>query len=143
MNILWENYNLKVQDDDIRKEFKGTPMINPVTGRVEPMFTSAQRFRKYIESFFICLPFFIVILFVMICFLNLTGVIDPYKHNAFLHIDVLAHLCAKGAIFDPNGSMAAVISIVQVVATMIMNKIFRRVAIFTTERENHRTQTGF
>ena len=39
MNVTWDNYVIKEEEEDIRKEFKGIVMINPVTGRKEPMFT--------------------------------------------------------------------------------------------------------
>jgi uncharacterized membrane protein len=33
MNIQWDNYLIKNQEDDVRKEFEGIIMINPITGR--------------------------------------------------------------------------------------------------------------
>ena len=41
LNILWDNYVVTSAEEDIRKEFKGIDMINPVTGRIEPMFTKS------------------------------------------------------------------------------------------------------
>jgi hypothetical protein len=54
---------MKVIEEDIRKEFKGEAMINPITGRKEPMYPPSKRYQKYFESFLICAPFFGFVLF--------------------------------------------------------------------------------
>ena len=63
-------------EEDVRKEFEGTLRMNPVTGRVEPMFSDSERLVRYVKSFFICFPAFGVVFVVIVCFLNLTGVIN-------------------------------------------------------------------
>mmetsp|Transcript_47705 Transcript_47705/g.34956 ORF Transcript_47705/g.34956 Transcript_47705/m.34956 type:complete len:282 (-) Transcript_47705:210-1055(-) len=110
-NILWDNYNLQKKEEDVRKEFKGELMVNPVTGKIEPMFTSMQRLRRYIESFFICLPFFLVVLFVMACFLNLTAVVNPSTHGGLFYMEPLAKHCLPGQLLDPEGNIAAFVGI--------------------------------
>mmetsp|Transcript_42396 Transcript_42396/g.40640 ORF Transcript_42396/g.40640 Transcript_42396/m.40640 type:complete len:140 (+) Transcript_42396:115-534(+) len=37
--ILWDNENLINKEEDVRKEFVGELMINPITGKLEPSFT--------------------------------------------------------------------------------------------------------
>jgi hypothetical protein len=64
--------------------------INPVTGRVEPMFSDNERMVRYIKSFFICLPAFIFVFFVIVCFLNLTGVVNALVHGGLFHIEFLS-----------------------------------------------------
>lgn len=85
----------------MRKEFEGIIMINPITGRQEPLFTKAQRLRRYFESLIICLPFFIIVLFVMVCFLNLNAIVNPQTHGGLFYIEPLANLCLPGNVFDP------------------------------------------
>lgn len=100
-------------------------MINPITGRVEPMFTTSQRLTRYVQSLFICLPFFIVVVFVVVCFLNLTGVVDAHTHGGLFHIEVLSDLTLEGRLFDLNSNMQLLISLLQSVITLVMNQIFR------------------
>ena len=75
----------------------------------------------------------------IICFLNMTGVIRPEHHQGFFDIPMLSSMADPGAIFDPESNMNMVISGVQALVTVIMNLAFRRVAIWTSEFENHKT----
>lgn len=118
-------------------------MINPINGRIEPMFTTKQSIRRYIESFFICLPFFGIVIFVVCCFLNLTGVVDAHSHGGLFHIECLSDLTLEGHIFDINSNMALIPSLLQSVITLIMNLAFRQIAVYATNRENHKYQTTY
>lgn len=71
-----------MQNDDVRKEYQGTNRINPVSGRVEPTFTTQERIAKYFQSMMLCAPYFAAIIFSNIIFLNLTGIINPERHHA-------------------------------------------------------------
>lgn len=143
MEIQWDNYVNATKLEDVRKEFVGVYMINPITGRVEPMFTATQRLVRYVQSIFICLPFFLFVVFVVIIFLNLTGVVDAHTHGGLFHIETLANLTLEGAIFDVNTNMAFIPSILQSVITLIMNMTFREIAVYATNRENHKYQTSY
>jgi hypothetical protein len=88
--VRWDLYNVKDMEEDVRKEFKGEMRINPITGRVEPMFGETERLLRYIKSFFICLPAFIVVFFVIVCFLNLTGIVNALIHGGLFHIESLS-----------------------------------------------------
>ena len=88
--MRWDNYNIKAGEEDIRKEFKGEMRINPVTGRIEPMFSDSERMVRYVKSFFICLPAFLVVFLVIVCFLNLTGIINARVHGGLFHIESLS-----------------------------------------------------
>ena len=67
--------------------------VNPVTDKVEPMFTHRERVARNFKSFMICAPYFGVIVFLNVIFLNLTGVIDPERHHALFQIEFLSQLC--------------------------------------------------
>lgn len=87
-------------------------MINPITGRMEPMFTFNQRFVKYLQSVAICTPFFLLVFLIIVTFLNIGGIVDPDTHGGFLHIETFHALSAEGALFDPNGSLALIPTII-------------------------------
>ena len=79
---------------------------------------------------------------VIIAFLKMTGVLRPEK-QAFFDIPALSRLADPGAIFDPNGYTNLLPAIAQAGITVIMNFAFRRVAKYTAELENHKTQKDF
>ena len=56
---------------------------------------------------------------------------------------MLADLAAPGGIFDANSNMNYVITVFQVVLTLIFNLNFRKVAAYTTDRENHKYQSRY
>ena len=113
-------------------------MLNPVTDQVEPHYSSAKRLWRYLESVLICVPILCFVFAFLVACYNITGVILPEsKHDAFL-IPALADLAKEGAIFDAESNMAWVTTIGQVVLTLILNMAFREVAIWLTERENHK-----
>jgi len=81
--IEWDNYNVgAAEQDDVRKEFKGVDRYNPVTDRIEPLFTQKERIQRYIQSYLTCAPYFLAIIFTNIVFLNLGAIIDPEKQGA-------------------------------------------------------------
>jgi len=49
----------------------------------------------------------------------------------------------EGAMFDPEGYSNMGMAIVQAIVTIIMNMLFRNVAIYTADLENHKTQRAF
>ena len=82
-------------------------------------------------------------MFIIVCFLNCTGVIRPEHHGGVFDMPVLSRLADEGAIFDPNSYMNFVPSIAQTVVTLLINIQFRKVAIWTSEFENYKTQSAF
>ena len=55
----------------------------------------------------------------------------------------LADLAVKDAIFDAESNAAYITTIFQVVCTMFVNRYFREVAKFCTDRENHKYQSNY
>jgi len=80
---------------------------------------------------------------VMVVFLNLTAVVNPNTHGGLFYIEPLAKHCLPGKLLDPEGNIAIAVGIVQAIVTMFMNKIFREVAVYATDRENHRTESDY
>ena len=66
----------------------------------------------YLVSAAVCLPCLAGCITVIICFLNMTGVIRPEHHHGVFDIPILSKLANEGAIFDPNGNMNMVVSVV-------------------------------
>ena len=51
----------------------------------------------------------------------------------------LSSLADPGALCDPEGNFNMVVSILQAIVTMIMNKYFKSIAEWTADMENHKT----
>lgn len=100
---------MHIQDseaEEIRSDFVGEPSYNPITEKKEPDYSSSKRFLRYVESFFILLPFFFLIICYLIACYNITGVItENSKYKQFV-IHSLASLAEEGAIFDVNTNWA-------------------------------------
>lgn len=145
LKILWDNL-LEAERglEETREEFKGEPKMNPVTEKVEPHYSSSKRLCRYIESVFIIIPCFAVVFVFLVIFYNLTGIITVEEHgeNVFL-IPFIAELAAPDGLFDANSNMAYIPSILQVLITMTLNKYFREIAKFATDRENHKYQSNY
>jgi len=144
LSVNWNiMYHHEERLEDIRQEFDGTPRYNPITEVKEPHYSSHSRLLHYIESLFICLPFFALVILYLIAAYNVTGVIVPgSKYDDFV-MGPLAALATEGAIFDANTYWNFIPTIGQVVCTMLLNQMFSRVATFCTDRENHKYQSDY
>ena len=112
LRVLWDNlFYSERQFEQIREDFVGVPMINPVTEKIEPYFSETQRQVKYLISTLVCLPCFVVIFVFLVACYNITGVILPGGSHDIFHIPALADMAAPGAIFDAESNMAYVTSI--------------------------------
>jgi hypothetical protein len=133
-------------------QFEAEEVLNPVTLKMQAGYSRIKRNIKYFQSFLICLPFMLITLFMMVCFLNLHGytLAEP---DGVLYIKWLADLAAPGAILDATSNMNYITVLLQPSITLTFNLTFkypkrlriyfREIAIFCTKRENHRTQTSF
>lgn len=146
LRIQWDNlFQSERHLEQIREDFVGTTnklttlKLNPVTETNEPYYSSQDRLIRYLESILIITPCFAVVFAMLICCNNLNGIITVEKHgDSFLVIPMLADLAAPGAIFDADSNMNYAITVFQVVLTLIFNINFRKVATWTTDRENHK-----
>ena len=94
-------------------------------------------------SLAVCLPCLLCAMFVIICFLNMTGVIRPDHMGGAFNIPILSAMADEGAIFDPESNMNMVAAIGQTVVTLVMNMQFRKVAAWTCDLENHKYQDEY
>jgi hypothetical protein len=143
LDILWDDYIVENDAEDLRKEFVGEPCINPITDKPDTYQPTSQKIKQYTISFIICFPCWCVCCLIIVAFLNATGVIRPDHHGGAFDIPELSHLADPGNYCDPEGNINMVVSIAQAIMTMIMNQYFRKVAIYTADMENHKTQRAY
>ena len=143
LNILWDDYVISHDAEDLRKQFKGKQKVDPVTDEVDTFFSWQERLPLYLQSFLICFPCWCIVLLVIVAFLNITGVIRPDHHGGAFDIPALSQLADAGNWCDPDGYLNMAMAILQAVFTIVMNIQFRKVAIYTAELENHKTQRAF
>lgn len=112
LNVLWDDYaNDDYRQTHNRKEFYGRKVISQITDKATLDFTFRERLPLFALSFAICIPCLIGALFVIVCFLNASGVIRPDHHGGFFDIPFLSSLADEGAIFDPESNMNLVAAI--------------------------------
>ncbi|CAK9033104.1 unnamed protein product [Durusdinium trenchii] len=119
-----------------RAEFVGELRTSRVTGQLHRYYPEGKRFLAYALS--------VISFCVMICSLNLQGFMEESVTSLeqIFYIAPLARLADHGAIFDPNqkeyfGLLAFGPIVLHVFAIMNLNKLYRSVAEWLTEQENH------
>lgn len=111
LDILWDDYIVENDAEDLRKEFVGQPCINPVTDLPDTYLPRNIKIKNYIISFLICFPCWCLCCLIIVMFLNATGVIRPDHHGGAFDIPQLSHLADEGNYFDPNGNLNMVAAI--------------------------------
>ena len=111
LDILWDDYVIENDAEDLRKEFEGIECINPVTDLPDTYFPAKKRLVKYFMSFLICFPCWCMCCFTIVCFLNITGVIRPHHHSGMFDMPSLSVYADEGQLFDPEGNFNMVASI--------------------------------
>eukprot|EP01137_Pigoraptor_chileana_P028268 Opistho-2@11958 len=123
----WNTRETKEKADLVRLAFYGEPRKSPVTGAEEVHFPLWKRRVRQLCSGAITLMMLTVALGVMFVLLNLQGLSEP---GAFGYIHPLDGL---------SGRLHFVPSLLHVVLVLILNRIYRGVAMHLTEWENYRT----
>lgn len=135
----WGTYNIE-KAELIRTEFVGELRKSPVTGKMEKYFPAWKRRIRYVISFLISLPFLCLGVGAMILSLNLNGYI--HDRESPIYFQSLSKYAEPGGIFAADneyyGWMIPTISH-SIVINMI-NKLYRFVATYCTDLENHRTE---
>lgn len=98
---------------------------------------------KYVQSFLVCFPCWVGCCFIIVAFLNATGVIRPHHHSGWFDMPSLSKLADEGALFDPEGNANMIAAIAQAILTMVMNIYFAKIANWTANLENHKTQRAY
>eukprot|EP00434_Breviolum_minutum_P024337 symbB.v1.2.021492.t1/scaffold1806.1/size131321/7 len=140
----WNVHGVDTQPEEHRAEFIGELRTSRVTGQPERYYPESKRFCAYILSVVVTSFMLSISFFVMICSLNLQGYMEESvtSFEQAFYIAPLARLADHGAIFDPNqteyfGLIAFGPVALHVFAIMNLNKLYRSVAEWLTEKENH------
>ncbi|CAK9032945.1 unnamed protein product [Durusdinium trenchii] len=127
-----------------RAEFVGELRTSRVTGQLHRYYPEGKRFLAYALSVLVTSLMLAISFCVMICSLNLQGFMEESVTSLeqIFYIAPLARLADHGAIFDPNqkeyfGLLAFGPIVLHVFAIMNLNKLYRSVAEWLTEQENH------
>jgi hypothetical protein len=108
-----------------RQEFKGEWIYDKVTEQYERDYPSGKRAFKYLQSVLISLPWFLLTLCMMICFLNLNGYLNE-NENSILYCEFLADMSQAGGWVDStSGYWYMIPTIAQPLVTRQFNLIFR------------------
>lgn len=142
ISIEWDNFTEEYDRDNIRREFKGEWRKSPVTEQYEKYYSESKRKVSYIISALISLPFLLLALLVNICFLNLSGFIQPHMNSIF-EIEFLGKFSEEGHIFAPGTFPNTMIGIIQVICVQLINKFYREFAKKTCDMENHKIKSNY
>ncbi|KAK6320335.1 anoctamin-10 [Coregonus clupeaformis] len=125
----WGLLHLTERFAEPRPGFHGTLGINPVTGRLEPLFPEWQR---QLRVGLVSVP--LVGLFLGLVVLGMTG---------FYHGEALAQGFHQdsGSLF--SGALLYLPSVAHIVYTNMLGNVYRTVAMQLTEWENHREESSF
>eukprot|EP01025_Chloroclados_australasicus_P029752 TRINITY_DN2972_c0_g1_i4.p1 TRINITY_DN2972_c0_g1~~TRINITY_DN2972_c0_g1_i4.p1 ORF type:complete len:533 (-),score=62.78 TRINITY_DN2972_c0_g1_i4:1144-2646(-) len=124
----------------IRPEFKGKVGISPVTGAKERQYPVYKRMQFYVLSVVVTFLLMSVMFVLIVCSLNFQGYIQD---NEMFYISWIAKYSEPGAIFHEHGHpiLGLVPTVVHVICLVTINsKIYRPIAEFLTQLENHRTE---
>ncbi|XP_075998494.1 anoctamin-10 [Genypterus blacodes] len=129
LSYRWGSLHLAERFAEPRPGFHGDLGVNPVTGRVEPLFPEWQR---DLRMALVSLP--VVGLFLGLVFLGMLGFYWAEAQAKQLHQDWDSYL-SQTLLFMP--------SVLHIVYTNILATIYTTVATSLTEYENHREETAF
>ena len=135
------------EKEEVRPEFHGELVTSPITGRPVRRHPYYKRLVAFALSAGVTTFMLSVALVLMACMLNLEGYIQDTSlwTEKMFFVPPLAALAAPGGVFDPNqtrcfGLIALVPTLLHVVTIQRLNAIYRGVAGWLTENENHRTK---
>eukprot|EP00977_Amphora_coffeiformis_P027664 scaffold34630_cov185-Amphora_coffeaeformis.AAC.10 len=148
----WGTYSLTTYERQkffaTRPEFRGYVRRSPITGEEETYYPPLRRRLTYVLSAVVTVGMLMVAFSVMILSLNLQGYINPIHNperwnegNHPFHFEKLADLAEGGNVFDSTSSWRSLIPVVvHVLCINILNGIYRTIAAWLTNLENHETE---
>lgn len=138
--VQWDNYTEEYDLENQRKQFYGRMRLSPITDKLEKYYPNYKRVVNFLKGILIMLPVFIMATFINVCFMNLDGTI---AEGTILSIPFLSQLHQPGYIFDLNGFLCNLLPIIYAQAIAFMNAQFVKVAVYTTDMENHRVRSNY
>nr|XP_058973340.1 anoctamin-10-like [Pocillopora verrucosa] len=138
-SFLWRTHGLE-HLELLRPEFSGEIRPSPITGKPEKYFPRWKRWLRYGLSFMLTLPVLLLAIGAMLCSLNFNGYIKDKESPVY--IASFAYFAEPGHIFAADNKYYGYLipTIGHSVVINILNKLYRSVAHFCTDLENHRTE---
>lgn len=127
----------------VRDAFYGDVRVSPVTGEKETVYPAWKRcLYKYTLTAAVVAAYVGLCGFFQLLSLNLQG----YMHNPIaqhMRWRRLAALAEPGAVFDPNSTAALIPVVLHVVLVMVLGGVFKSIATWLCDNENHRTNADW
>ncbi|XP_065883003.1 anoctamin-10-like isoform X2 [Dysidea avara] len=135
--FAWHSYHIS-RKEELRAEFYGTLLPDPVTGKPRLYYPHWKRRLRYLLSLLITIPILLLGVLTMILSLNLNGyIIDK---NSPIYVSYLAQFAEPGGWFAQDspyfGYMLPVIGHSLVI--FVINQLYSKIAQRCTDNENHR-----
>ncbi len=158
LSYKWGTWSMEGRKESlsVRHEFEGTLKISEVTKMMEKYYPTNKRKLDYLFSALVTLVLLAGAFFVMILSLNMQGYIKHTcdtgawysQQNEDLHhpfyFEFFANLSEKGAIFDSQNLISSTLAVIlHVTLIMSMNAIYRKIAKYLTDWENHESQVTY
>ena len=138
--IRWDNFTDEYDKENQRKEFKGIWRKSPVTEKPEKYYPKRSYIIQLLSGILIMIPVFVIATIMNISFMNMDGTIE--EGTAF-HIPFLRVLANPDYIFAADGVLVNFLPIVQAQCIAFMNAQFHKIAVYTTNRENHKVKSNY
>lgn len=137
--FMWRTHKLE-NSELLRPEFSGVMQPSPVTGKAEKYFPRWKRWLRYGLSLILTLPVLLLAVGAMLGSLNFNGYIKD--KDSPVYIASFAYFAEPGHIFAADNKYYGYLipTIGHSVVINILNKLYRSVAQFCTDLENHRTE---
>ncbi|KAK3710543.1 hypothetical protein QZH41_009363 [Actinostola sp. cb2023] len=139
LSYKWNTINVD-HLEEIRPEFHGKVIKSPVTGKPIKYFPQWKRWLRYGLSFVLTLPVLSIAVGAMLCSLNLNGYIRDKQSPVYF--EVLSRFAQPGQIFAADNKYYGwmIPTVGHSVVINLLNTLYRTVAHFCTDLENHRTE---
>ena len=142
LKIEWDNYGDAYDRENTRKEFKGVYKKSPITEKYEKFYSMKSRLMQYFISFCVSMSILFMAFATNVLFLNLKGDIDEKSYN-YLYYPSLRKLSRKGEVFEIGSTANTLIGVIQVICLTGLNMLNRKLAIQTTNNENHKVKSTY
>ncbi|XP_048585783.1 anoctamin-8 [Nematostella vectensis] len=135
----WNTYNID-HIEQVRPQFHGAIITSPITDKPIKYYPRWKRWLRYGLSVLLTLPVLLLAVGAMLCSLNLNGYIKDKESPVY--IAVLTHFAQPGQIFAADSEYYGwmIPTIGHSLVINMLNKLYRTVAQFCTDMENHRTE---
>ena len=142
LKIKWDNYSIEYEIENYNKNFVGeVNKLSQITEKYEPYYPEKKRLIKYLISFIYSISIlFISVIINLIC-LNLQDLIK--EDDKIFKIKFLNNLSKKNKPFEKGKMLNNFIGIIQPILIQLINNIYAKICVYTTEQENHLKMSNY